>query len=395
MREIIWLGMDVHKDSVTIAVYVGGAEKPNDITRLPNDLVKLRRFLARQAERGEIRACYEASGAGFVLERAMREWGYACEVIAPSLIPQRPGKHRKHDRYDASELGRLYRAGERVPVRVPSEAEERVRDVVRCRARFQKEILQTRHSILKFLARRGVVYREGKHHWTKRHWEWLRARLRPGELAAEDHLVLSEYVGLLEYKLGRRDELDRWIEDQALKPYYQERVAALKCFRGIDTHAAMVLASEIGDFRRFGKPEALMSYLGLIPREDSSGERHRRGSITKAGNSHCRHVLVQAAWSYCRAPTVGAALKRRQQGAAASLVAHSWKAQHRLHKVWKRISARRGSNIAVVAVARELVGFLWAVMHETVADASSSDTQQQQEQAQEEGRPDRPLRTAA
>ncbi len=388
MREIIWLGMDVHKDSITIAVYVGAAEKPKEVTRLPNDPVKLRRFLARQAEQGEIRACYEASGAGFVIERAMREWGYACEVIAPSLIPQRPGKHRKHDRYDASELGRLYRAGQLVPVRVPSEAEERVRDVVRCRARFQKEILQTRHSILKFLARRGLVYREGKHNWTKRHWEWLRALLCPGALPAEDHLVLSEYIGLLEYKIGRRDELDRWIEDQALKPYYQERVAALKCFRGLDTHAAMVLASEIGDFRRFGKPEALMSYLGLIPREDSSGERHRRGSITKAGNSHCRHVLVQAAWSYCRVPTVGAALKRRQQGASASLVAHSWKAQHRLHKVWKRISARRGSNIAVVAVARELVGFIWAVMREVDLNAEA----QQQVRKESIGEP---LRTAA
>lgn len=389
MSEIIWLGMDVHKDSITIAVYVGAAEKPKEVTRLPNDPVKLRRFLARQAEQGEVRACYEASGAGFVIERSMREWGYACQVIAPSLIPQRRGKQRKHDRYDASELGRLYRAGELVVVRVPSEAEERVRDVVRCRERFQKEILQTRHSVLKFLARRGRVYREGKN-WTQRHWEWLRRLLRPGELAAEDHLVLSEYFGLLEFKIGRRDELDRWIEDQALKPYYRERVAALKCFRGIDVHGGMVLASEVGDFRRFGKPEALMSYLGMIPRENSSGERHRRGSITKAGNSHCRHVLVQAAWSYCRPPTVGAALKKRQQGASAPVVAHSWKAQQRLHKVWKRVSARRGSNIAVVAVARELVGFIWAVMQEVELNAEA----QQQERARD-ATAGEPLRPAA
>lgn len=383
MHEIIWLGMDVHKDSITIAAYVGAAEKPKEVTRLPNDPAKLRRFLARQAEQGEIRACYEASGAGFVIQRSMKEWGYACQVIAPSLIPQRPGKHRKHDRYDATELGQQYRAGQLVVVRVPSEAEERVRDVVRCRERFQKEILQTRHSVLKFLARRDRVYREGKN-WTKRHWEWLRRLLRPGELAAEDHLVLSEYIGLLEYKIGRRDELDLWIEDQALKPYYRERVAALKCFRGIDVHGGMVLASEIGDFRRFGKPEALMSFVGLIPRENSSGDRHRRGSITKAGNSHCRHVLVQAAWSYCRPPTVGAALKKRQQGASATLVAHSWKAQHRLHKVWKRVSARRGSNIAVVAVARELVGFIWAAMQEV---EQSTETQQEQVQEETVGKP--------
>ncbi|HEX5724034.1 MAG TPA: IS110 family transposase [Longimicrobiaceae bacterium] len=359
--------MDVHKDSITIAVYVGQAEKPREVVRLANEPAKLRRYVGRLAEQGEIRACYEASGAGFVLERSMREWGYACAVIAPSLIPQRAGVRRKHDRYDACALGRLYRSGELVEVRVPSAAEERVRDVVRCRARFQKEILQSRHSILKFLARRDLVYREGKHHWTKRHWEWLRALLRPGVLAAEDHLVLSEYIALLEFKLSRRDELDRWIEAQALEPYYQERVAALRCFRGLDTHAAMVLASEIGDFRRFARAEQLMSYLGLIPSEHSSGERHRRGSITKAGNSHCRHALVQAAWSYCHPPRLGAALQRRQQGASAQVAAHAWKAQQRLHKLWKRVSLRRGAKIAVVAVARELVGFIWAVMREAQA----------------------------
>jgi transposase len=364
MRGILWLGMDVHKESVTIAVFEGQASKPREVVRLPNDPQKLRRFLSRLAEQGEIRSCYEASGAGYVLKRAMQRWGFACEVIAPSKIPQRPGQRRKTDRYDATELGRLYRAGELVVVRVPEEVEERVRDVVRCRDRIQKEILQSRHCVLKLLNRRGLVFREAKSHWTKVHWKWLHGLLVSKELSPEDQVALSEYLGLLEFKISRRDVLDRWIEEKALEPYYQEQVAALRCFRGIETHGAMVLVSEIGDFNRFGSADQLMSYLGLTPSEHSSGERHRRGSITKTGNSRCRHVLVQAGWAYAKAPRVGPKLKKRQEGAPEPVIAHAWKAQQRLNTVWKRLYARRGANIAVVAVARELVGFIWAVMRQ-------------------------------
>ena len=158
--SIIYLGMDVHKDSITIAVLPMGAKNPTRLERLPNDLPKLKRFLDRVARDGELRVCYEASGAGYVLHRALREWGYACDVIAPSLIPKRPGVQRKHDKRDAADLARYYRAGELTPVRIPTEAEERIRDVVRCRETFQREILKSRHYILKFLARRGFVYRE-------------------------------------------------------------------------------------------------------------------------------------------------------------------------------------------------------------------------------------------
>ena len=159
--SILYLGMDVLKESVTIAVLPADAAAPTRVERLPNDLVKLKRFLERLSETAEIRACYEASGAGYVLQRAMREWGVACEVIAPSLIPTKPGTQRKHDKHDAVQLARLYRAGELTPVRIPSEAEERVRDIVRCRETFQREALKSRHYILKFLARRGFVYRDG------------------------------------------------------------------------------------------------------------------------------------------------------------------------------------------------------------------------------------------
>ena len=150
-RPIVYLGMDVHKDSITIAVLPAAAKAPTRLERLPNDLPALKKWLARIAREGEIRACYEASGAGYVLHRALREWGYVCEVIAPSLIPTRPGVQRKHDKRDAADPARLYRAGELVVVRIPSEAEERVRDVVRCRETISARDSQSRHYILKFL----------------------------------------------------------------------------------------------------------------------------------------------------------------------------------------------------------------------------------------------------
>lgn len=369
-RSIIYLGMDVHKDSITIAVLPTAAKTPTRVDRLPNDLAKLKRWLDRVARDGELRTCYEASGAGYVLHRALREWGYACDVIAPSLIPKRPGVQRKHDRHDASELARLYRAGELMPVRIPSEAEERVRDVVRCRETFQREILKSRHYILKFLARRGLVFREGTN-WCTPHLRWLQhLTTEQSPLAPADRLVFREYHALLEYKLQRREELDREIARLAELPTIAPMVQRLQCFRGIALQGAMVLATEIVDWRRFRRPTQLAAYLGLVCREDSSGDRERKGSITKAGNSHCRHVLVQAAWSYHHRPAISADLKRRQVGQPPAVIAHAWKAQHRLHQRYTHLAYRKQPQIAAVAVARELVGFLWAVMQECSSSAA-------------------------
>jgi transposase len=367
----VYVGMDVHKDSVMVAVLPEQAPQPIAVDRLPNDLAVLRRFFARLVRDGAVvRACYEASGAGYVLQRALAEWGHACVVIAPSLTPQRPGHQRKHDKRDAIELARLFRAGELVPVRIPSSADERVRDLVRCRQTLQQNVLRARHYVSKFLARRGFVFRDATP-WHRAHFRWLHALVAgTGDhaLAGEDAVVLGEYLALLEYTLGRRDALDEQIEALALTPAYAEPVGRLKCFRAIDTLSAMVLLTELGDWRRFESPAQLMAYWGLVPTEHSSGPRERRGSITKAGNSHCRHILVQAAWHYRHRPALSGALKARQRGQPAPVIAHAWKAQHRLYALYHRLAARRPTQIAVVATARELVGFLWAVMRDVAAD---------------------------
>jgi transposase len=230
--------MDVHKDSITIAILPAGAKTPTRLDRLPNDAAKLKKWIGRAARDGEIRSCYEASGAGYVLHRALQEWGYACDVIAPSLIPKRPGVQRKHDKRDATDLARLYRAGELVVVRIPPEAEERVRDVVRCRETFQREVLKSRHYILKFLARRGFVFREGTN-WCTPHLKWLQHLTTDGSaLAPHDRLVFREYHALLLYKLQRRDALDRQIEEL--------RVAADARAHG---QPAAMLPRDLGAFR--------------------------------------------------------------------------------------------------------------------------------------------------
>lgn len=360
----IYLGLDVHKESVTIAVLPAGAPSPTRVDKLPNDPARLRRYLDRLATQGELRCCYEASGAGYVLYRLLREWGYACDVIAPSLIPRKPGQQRKHDRHDATQLAHYYRSGDLTAIRIPTEAEERVRDVVRCRETLQRVLIKSRHYILKFLARRGFIYREGTH-WSRPHLRWLTTlACDDSPLTAEDRFVFREYLALFEYKLQRRDALDREIEQLALRPALAAAVGRLQCFRGISVHAAMVLATELGDWRRFASPRQLAAYLGFVPREDSSGDRERKGAITKAGNAHCRHALIQAAWSYRYVPKVAAHLRARQVGQPPGVVAHAWKAQQRLHKRFTHLAYRKQPQVAVVAVARELIGFLWAAMQD-------------------------------
>ena len=279
----IFLGLDVHKESVTIAVLPSDAAAPTRVDKLAYDLKKLHRYLEKLGPVASLRACYEASGAGYVLQRELAAWGITCTVIAPSLIPTKPGVQRKHDKYDASPLARLFRAGELTAVHVPTEAEERVRDLVRCRSTFQREILKSRHYVLKFPARRGLVSREGTP-WHQPHYEWLRRLARADSvLAAEDRIVFGEYLAILEYKLGRRDELDRQIAALALTPALAPKVARLQCFRGLDTHGAMVLATELADWRRFGSARELMAYFGLVPRGHSSGDRRCGGRTRTRG----------------------------------------------------------------------------------------------------------------
>jgi transposase len=352
-----FVGIDLHQDSITLAVLPEGANGFTEVKTLVNEPARLRRFLESVSRRGPVKACDEAGSCGYVLHRRLRSWGYDCEVIAPSRIPRASGDRVKTDRRDAEKLARLHRLGELTPVHVPTEVEERTRSLVRCRGTLTREILASRHYILKLLLSRGHRFQEGKN-WSQAFWSWLRKIELPGD----DALTLGLYIELLEGKLALRQRVDTRLEVIAAEPAWKDVVGRLRCLRGVDTLSALTLACEVADPRRFATARHLMAYLGLNVSEFSSGSAVRRGAITKAGNTHCRHVLVEAAWHDRHPPRLGRELAKRMDGQPEAVRLHSMRAQRRLHRRFDELERRMPSKKAVVAVARELVGFVWALL---------------------------------
>lgn len=357
-EHITHVAMDDSKRTIVVGMLRPGTEIP-ELRSVPNEPRHLRRLFARLQREGPVRACYEAGPSGYDLYRQCTTLGVPCQVIAPALTPRKPGDRIKTDRRDAKKLVRLFRAGELTPIHVPDEAEEAARDLLRCREDIQEDLLRWRHRLSKLLARHGRVYREGRN-WTQRHWTWLRSQ--HFSLPALER-TYQEYRWTVEQLLARVADLDREIATLAATEPYRERVGWLRCFRGIDTLGALTLLVEISDFQRFPRPRQLMAYLGSVPSETSTGERERRGSITKAGNAHARRILVEAAWHYRHPPRLGAALARRSAGQPPGIRAQAWRAQQRLHRRYRHLVGHgKRPPVAVVACARELVGFLWAAL---------------------------------
>ncbi len=258
----IWVGLDVHKESISVAVLDGRSEVRPTVA-VPNEPAQIRKIFTRLKKEGDVSACYEAGSCGYEVYRQLAAMDVACDVVAPGLIPVRVGDRVKTDRRDAEKLARLLRAGELTSIRVPTEAEEALRDLIRCREDAREDVLRQRHHVLKFLLRHGRVFRETKH-WTLAHWKWLRAQRFDEPLA---QVVFTEYLTTLEKTLARVEVLDQEIAEQAEKPLYKTIVGRLRCLRGIDTLSAMALIPEICDFQRFEHPRELMAYLGLVPSE--------------------------------------------------------------------------------------------------------------------------------
>jgi len=285
--------------------------------------------------------------------------GIACEVVAPALIPVKAADRIKTDRRDAIKLARLYRAGELTTITVPTPEQEAVRDLVRAREDVRKDLTSARHRLSKFLIRHGCIFSDGQN-WTQRFWVWLRRQefQRDAERIAFDHYVLE-----VEHLVERRAILEKEIQRIAATEPYADSVAKLSCLRGISTLAAMVLISEIHDFRRFTSPRQLMAFVGLVPREHSSGGKEHRGGITKTGNGHARRILVEAAWSYRHRPAFGPRAREALRGQPARVAEYARKSQIRLHRRYARLVGKgKRSQVAVTAVARELCGFVWGMM---------------------------------
>ena len=358
-QSTIWVGLDVHKESVTAAVLVDQSARA-EVMRLPGELQKIRRFFRRLASRGHVRACYEASGAGYVLQRRLTEDGFICDVIAPSLIPRKPGDRRKTDRLDAISLAELYRGGHLTVVRVPDDEQEEIRTLIRLRLAHQREVKRVKHRIQGMLLYQGHHYNATKIYWTVTHRAWLR-KIRD-EVDGIFATCLRTELEHLEYEEQQVAALDREIEKLSRCEPYRPVVEALMCLRGVKTLTAMTFVAEIGDIRRFSSPRQLMSWTGLVSSERSSGDVQRRGPITKSGNSHVRRLLVEAAWNNRHRTQANLILRRRRQGQPPDVVAIAVKAQARLSKRLNALRDRKHTNVAVAAVARELCGFVWAIM---------------------------------
>jgi transposase len=350
MNEGSWVGLDVHARSVVAGVIDAGSGVVRSQRVAPGPEATVAWLLTLPAP---VRVVYEAGPTGYRLARACAEVGISCVVAAPSRI-RAAADRQKTDRRDAERLARLLRLGEITPVRVPDPEEEAARDLVRAREDARGDLMRARHRLSKLLLRHGAVYDATA--WTRDHDAWLR-RQSSGPRA----IVFDEcYSRVLDAKT-RRDALDTAITELAATSPYVDVVERLVCLRGVSTLTAFALTVELGDWRRF-RPEALGAFLGLIPSENSSGERRRQGAITKTGNSHARRLLVEAAW-HQRSPTRrSVTLERRREGKPLAVRAQAERKSSRLHARWHALEARgKPRTIVVVAVARELAGHCWAL----------------------------------
>lgn len=365
MSDFTHIGLDVHKDTIAVAVLRPGTTEVDERV-IPNTPEAVRRLLRRHEDPEALRVCYEAGPTGYDTHRLIISLGIACDVIAPSMIPRRSGVRVKTDRIDARNLARLHRAGELTNVRVPTSAEEAVRDLIRVREEVKSDRRIARQRIRSFLLRYGKRYPGGSDRWSSRFEVWARA------LTFEEPHATEAFSNLLAAYFVRDTQLaamGRCIEEIATEEPFAEGVALLGALRGIGTLSAMTVLAETCDFHRFPDAGSYMGFTGLTPSEHSSGASRHQGSITKTGNRHVRRVLVESAWAYRHAPAVRGKLKDRLEGQPPEVAAYSWAAQCRLNGTFRRLSAKKGAHTAVVATARELSGFIWGLMTDNLGPA--------------------------
>ena len=368
-----YVALDVHKKEHKVAMLLPGETTPEEwvVKNQEREIIRMVKRIKKRAPRHSPIVCaYEAGCCGFALQRKLTALGVICKVIAPSLIPIKPGERVKTDRRDARKLVFLLKASMLTEIHPPNEQEEAVRDLSRLRQAAQEDLTRIKHQVSKLLLRYGFIYHDGNH-WTQKHHRWIRA-IKFNQPVAQQ--VFVDYLMELEHRLNHLQELDKTIEKIAQEKPYKEPIGWLRCFRGIDTVTALGIVAELHGFERFDDPGQLMSFLGLTPSENSSGEKQRKGPITKAGNKRVRRLLVEAAWHQRHIPAVSKALKKRRAGQPQGVIDIANKAQRRLYsRYWHLIHQGKPHCKAVTAVARELAGFIWAVMHTHIEIATEED----------------------
>jgi len=353
-----WVGMDTSAAQIQVAVFRGTGANPYEEFEVSTDAKGIGRLKKRLGkEPGSVKCVYEAGPTGYGLYRDLNDSGIACEVIAPSLIPQKAGERVKTNRLDARRLAKYYRSGDLTAIHVPGAKQEALRDLVRARDDFRRDLQHSRQRLNGCLLRHGYRYTASL--WTLKHWAWIKA------IKVEDEnlrMVIDEYITAIKCRIEQIQRFDDRIEQLAQQPEYKTQVAAYSVLKGIRSLGAMTILAEGGDLRRYGTAGQFMGSTGMVPSEHSTGPRHRRGSITKTGNVYLRRILIEAAWAYQR-KVHGVVVEARRKGQPEALVAIARKADHRLHGKFSKLQFRynKKSSVAVVAVARELAGFVWAI----------------------------------
>jgi transposase len=361
MKRIRFVGLDVHAETITVAV----AERDGEVRSLgaiPNRGESIRKLIKRLGPVEELRFCYEAGPTGYVVYWQLTALGAQCEVVAPTLVPVKSGERVKTDKRDALKLARNYRAGELTPVWVPDAAHEGLRDLVRAREAAKKDQLRARHRLGKFLLRQGKRPAADVKPWTVNYLLWVKREVHFEQLAQE--ATLLDYINEVEHAAARIERLDRTIEDavKLAPPRMRAVIEALQALRGVAQVSAVTIVAELGEISRFRQARQLMGYSGMVASEHSSGERTQRGGITKTGNAHVRRVVIEAAWAYRHRPVVGWSLRKRQEAVSEEVKEIAWKAQHRLYGRYRKLTDRgKKTQKVVTAMARELLGFIWAI----------------------------------
>lgn len=353
-----FVGLDVHKDSIAIAVAGDGREAPRFVGTVRPEFKQVRKVLSNYGPPGSLQVIYEAGPCGYTLARQLLSEGFACQVIAASRITHSPTERIKTDRRDAITLARLARSGDLVAVRIPDERDEAIRDLSRARQDAVRACLKTRQQLKAFLLRHG------RHLSASRPWspagELYLSKISFAQPA--QNIAFADYRQAVLDTHERVERLTEALRAQCEQWRMSPLVSALACLRGVDFLTAVILVAEIGDFTRFSHPKELMGYLGLVPSEYSTGQRHHRGDITKTGNAHARRVLVEAAWNYRFPARLSHPITRRQEGQSKAVRDIAWKAQLRLGYRYRKLQSRKlHQNKIIVAIARELAGFLWDI----------------------------------
>jgi transposase len=364
-KSLIYVGLDVHKDSV-VAGTATKREPAVLVGRMLNDWAQLLKTLDNIGSKDRLRVCYEAGPTGYDLARRLNATGICCIVVAPSLIPVRPGQRIKTDRRDAKKLADLHRNGQLVEVTIPDTETEAMRDLERERDDAKNAERTARQQLDKFLLRHARIWSQSK--WTHIHWAWIERQAFPSETLRR---VLTDYIRAVKEATARLERLQKDIEELVEKWSLAPLVKAFQALRGVRLITSVVLAAEIGDYVRFGTPRELMAYLGLVPSEDSSGQRRCQGRITRTGNGHVRRILTEAAWNYRFYPRPSRAIRKRRESLPPKIVAIAEKAEQRLSSRYRHLIEKgKSSPKAVTAVARELAGFVWAIAQEVTLKAS-------------------------